>query len=69
MEGPEFCSLVQRSLYSLTHGRVQGDPVLQVPGEHTGFGMHRANCSQEEKNKPKQANKTTPQGLPWWPSG
>ena len=29
----------------------------------------RPTVPRKKKNKPKQANKTTPKGLPWWPSG
>lgn len=58
-EGPEICASVQKELCSLTHGRVCGDPISHVPGEHIVFGISQATCSWAEENKLKHANKTT----------
>ena len=45
-----------------TKDRVQGDPVLPVPGEHTGFAMRQANCSQEEKKQTQRSQRNDSTG-------
>lgn len=54
--GPSNALLRQKTLHSVTQGKVRGHAVLHVPGGYIVFGISRANDCQPEKSKTKQQN-------------